>query len=249
MGLGMVPGALLVVVNNWVRFRTLFAEYGYQDEGFTGNLFEGLAGLLFSPGKSVFLYVPLLLALPFAVAPFARRFRAEAALIGLLTVITLVQSSLWWIWWGGWGWGPRFLVPLMPFLVLPLGVLLYEQRWRVVIGLVLLPLSLFMNALGIMVDFNSYLSEITQGDMSREAIYLWQPAHSPILAHIRRLDMHNVPIVSFHLSRSDIGFPEPVATMLSIGVVCLLLGALVGLWRSLALGSHGMTRKRNTSHI
>jgi hypothetical protein len=191
--------------------------------------------------------VPLLLALPFAVRPFVRRFRAEAVLIGLLTVTTLVQSSLWWIWWGGWGWGPRFLVPLMPFLVLMLGVLLHERRWRVVIGLVLLPLSLFMNALGIMVDFNNYLSDITQGDMSREALYLWQPAYSPILAHIRQLDVQHVPIVSFQLSRSDIGFPEPVATLISIGFVCLLFGSLVGLWRSLALGSHRTAKTSNTS--
>ena len=41
-----------------------------------------------------------------------------------ITAITLAQSSFWWIWWGGWGWGPRFLVPLLPFLILPLGVLL-----------------------------------------------------------------------------------------------------------------------------
>jgi hypothetical protein len=126
----------------------------------------------------------------------------------------------------------------MPFLMLMPGVLLHKRRWQVVIGLLLLPLSLFMNVLGIMVDFNSYLSEITQGDMSREAIYLWQPAYSPILAHIRRVDLHNIPVVSFHLSRSDIGFPEPAATFLSIGLVCLLLGALVGLWRALSSGRH-----------
>ncbi len=220
---GLVPGLLLIVANNWIRFRSL-SEQGYADEGFTGNLFEGLIGLLFSPGKSVLLYVPLLLALPFALLPFARRFRAEAVLVGLLTAVLLVQSSLWWIWWGGWGWGPRFLVPLMPFLVLPLGVLLAARFWRWMIGLVLLPLSIMVNVLGILVDFNGYLSTITQGDMAREQIYLWQPAYSPVLAHIRRLDLSDVPIVSFQLSRSDIGFSEPVATVLS-GI--LIIGVLI----------------------
>ncbi|NJK79612.1 MAG: hypothetical protein HC914_06800 [Chloroflexaceae bacterium] len=104
LGVGLVPGAVLVLLNNWIRFRAIF-ERGYEGQGFTGNFFEGLAGLLFSPGKSVLLYVPLLLALPLAVWPFARRCKAEAVLIGGLTLVILIYSSLWWIWWGGWGVG------------------------------------------------------------------------------------------------------------------------------------------------
>lgn len=228
LGLGMLPGSFLIVVNNWVRFRA-FTEQGYGNEGFTGNLLEGLVGLLFSPGKSLFLYVPLLIALPFAVPAFARRLRVEAIFIGLLTIITLVQSSLWWIWWAGWGWGPRFLVPLLPFLTLPLGGLLYRQQWRRLICLVLLPLSIAVNLLGILVDFNPYLSAITQGDMNREQLYLWQPAYSPLLAHITRFDLTDVQIVSFQLSRSDLGFAEPAATVLPFMVVLTTVGAVGGL--------------------
>jgi hypothetical protein len=232
MGLGLLPFGLLVLAHNWLRFRT-FNELGYGDEGFTGDLLAGLYGLLFSPGKSVFLYVPLLLALPFAAAPFVRRFRPEAALVGSLAAITLLQSALWWIWWGGWGWGPRFLVPLMPFLTLMLGVLIERPIWRRIIFLVLLPLSLAVNLLGILVDFNGYIIDITHGDINREAIYLFQPAYSPILGHLRRLDLSSVPIVSFSLGRTEIGFAEPWATWISISFVALAFGALVGLLRSL----------------
>jgi hypothetical protein len=69
--------------------------------------------------------------------------------------------------------------------------------------------------------------------MAREQIYLWQPAHSPILAHIRQLDLQDVPIVSFALSRPDVGFSEPAATLISAGMVLLLVGALAGLWHTL----------------
>jgi hypothetical protein len=231
-GIGIVPGIGMIVLNNWVRFRALY-EYGYGDEGFTGNLFEGIAGLLVSPGKSVFLYVPLLLALPFAARPFWRRFPNEAILIAALSLTILVQSSLWWIWWGGWGWGPRFLVPLMPFLILPFGVLLMQRRWQWIIGAALLPLSIGINMLGVLVDFNPYLADITQGSHAREQIYLWQPLASPILEHIRRLDFSAVPIISFHLSRSDIGFPERVAGMLSTSILVLIVGSLAGLWYTL----------------
>ena len=232
LALGGLPFALLMVGYNWVRFRTLF-ERGYANEGFTGNLLEGLYGLLLSPGKSVFLYVPLLLALPWAARPFARRFGAEAMLIGALTLITLLQSALWWIWWAGWGWGPRFLVPLMPFLVLPLGTLFATRAGRRGL-IVLLALAIGVNLLGILVDFNIYINDLTHGDMAREAIYLYQPAFSPILAHLRALNLRHVPIASFALADPQFGFPEPWATLFSASFMLLLLGAALGLWRALA---------------
>ncbi|MBK9942076.1 MAG: hypothetical protein IPP13_10705 [Kouleothrix sp.] len=231
LAVGLAPFALMLAGYNWVRFRTPL-ERGYAGESFSGNLLEGLYGLLLSPGKSVFLYVPLLLALPWAIGPFARRFRPAAALIGLLVAITLVQSALWWIWWAGWGWGPRFLVPLMPFLVLPLGTLLERPAGRRAL-LGLLPLGLFVNLLGILVDFNQYIDQLTRGEISREAIYLYQPAYSPILAHMRMLNLSSIPIVSFGLSQPQFGFPEPWATLTSAGFVALLVLAAAGLWRAL----------------
>lgn len=229
---GMLPFAALILFHNWVRFRGL-GEQGYGNEGFTGDVLVGLYGLLLSPGKSVFLYVPLFLALPFALVPFARRFGREAALVGALTLIQLGQSALWWIWWAGWGWGPRFLVPLMPFWVLMLGILLQRPIWRLVIWLTLFPMSVLVNLLGILVDFNTYLAEITQGDMAREAMYLYQPQYAPILAHIQRLDLGNLPIVSFALDSPNVGIPQPWANVISISFVALVAIGMLGLWRSL----------------
>lgn len=229
---GALPTMLLWLGHNWVRFRS-FADHGYVGEGFTGNLWDGLYGLLLSPGKSLFLYAPLLLALPFAAWPFARRFRAEALFVGMLALIMLLVSATWWIWWGGTNWGPRFLVPLMPFLVLPLGTLLERRTWRLIIGLVLLPLSLFVNALGILVDFNTYINQIAGNDLDRATIYLFQPAYSPLVAHLQQLDLHNVPIVSFALGRPQIGFREPAAAIISWGFVALTCGAAAGLFLSL----------------
>ena len=251
-GLGIAPFGLAMAGYNWVRFRSL-AERGYAGEGFTGNLLEGLYGLLLSPGKSVFLYVPLLLALPWAARPFARRFRAEATLAGMLAAITLAQSALWWIWWAGWGWGPRFLVPLMPFLVLMLGVLVeprtknqepaanppaskHSSRFSVLgprfLALAtLLTLSVGVNLLGILVDFNPYIAELTGGDMAREAIYLYQPAHSPILAHLARLGQAPPPIVGFTLGDPLVGIAQPWAGAITLALIALLLVSGARLWR------------------
>jgi hypothetical protein len=97
----------------------------------------------------------------------------------------------------------------------------------------LLPLSLAVNLAGILVDFNDYLSEITHGSLAREAIYLFDPMASPILAHIQRLDLTAIPIVSFDLSHPRVGFPPEVAPLLSLGIVALIIVALVNLFLTL----------------
>lgn len=230
MGVGALPGCILIVLNNWLRFNSLL-EYGYvADDGFTGNLIVGLYGLLFSPGKSIFLYVPMLLAFPAALILFFRLHKPEAVLIIGLICLTLVQSSLWWMWWAGWGWGPRFLVPLMPFCLLAVGTLFNQQTWRRVLLFVLFPLSIGVNMLGILVDFNAYLSDITRGEREREVIYLFDPASSPLLAHVKRLDWNHIPIVSFQLDHPSIGFPYLIAQIMSISILIILVIALARLW-------------------
>jgi hypothetical protein len=90
----------------------------------------GLHGLLLSPGKSLFLYSPpLLLAL--AGAPLlARRQGAAAFLFLAVPVVYLVLYGTKGVWHGG-GWGPRYLVPSLPFaavLVLPVVASVFSSR-------------------------------------------------------------------------------------------------------------------------
>ncbi len=230
MTTALLPGVALTLAHNWLRFQSL-SEQGYPGEGFTGPIAQGLYGLLLSPGKSVFLYAPLMLALPLALVPFARRFPREALFVAALSLITLLESAAWWMWWGGWGWGPRFLVPLMPFWVLALGMLVMHRGGAALIA-ALLPLALATNALGILVDFNAYLRDLTAGDPQREIVALYQPAYAPLLAHLHRLDPATIPIVSFALDSPTVGFPPTVAPLISCAVVLLILAALLRLWRA-----------------
>ena len=78
---------------------------------------DGLYGLLLSPGKSLFLYAPPLL-LSLAGLPLLVRARGWRSFVLVATplVYLLVYGSKG-VWHGG-GWGPRYLVPALPFLVL-----------------------------------------------------------------------------------------------------------------------------------
>jgi Dolichyl-phosphate-mannose-protein mannosyltransferase len=87
-----------------------------------GNLLIGLTGLLFSPGKSIVVYAPLLILSLLLFKKFYRRYPNEALYI-------LVLSTLWFLlharlrsWYGAWGWGPRHFITILPLLFLPFAV-------------------------------------------------------------------------------------------------------------------------------
>jgi hypothetical protein len=90
-------------------------------------LWRGMAGLLLSPGSSVFVYTPLLLLAPPGLIALWRRRRAETlAMVSLAATFLLFYSKF-----DGWSglWsapGPRYLYLIVPLLLLPLGLWLDE---------------------------------------------------------------------------------------------------------------------------
>jgi hypothetical protein len=103
---------------DWARFGSPFLTGYARWEGFSTPVWVGVVGFLFSPGKSIFVYTPLFLLLPFWGPGFIRRFPSFSALLGALVLCHLVLFGAWWVWWGAWAWGPRFIVPILPLLVL-----------------------------------------------------------------------------------------------------------------------------------
>ncbi len=119
----LLIGGSLLLGYNLIRFGNPF-DTGYHfdsGEGFTTPIGQGFWGLVASPYRGVFWHTPLFFATIFAFLPFFRRHRLEALIIGTLSLVLIGLYSMWWMWWGGFAWGPRFLVPLTPFWVLPLG--------------------------------------------------------------------------------------------------------------------------------
>jgi hypothetical protein len=117
------PAALgLVAVGWWNRLRwgsPLDFGYHRDDEHFTASWWEGVYGLLASPGKGLFVYAPVLLLPIFFVRALWRQGRAEVLLLATITVSYLAIYGRWYDWPGGPCWGPRFLLPVIaPWIVL-----------------------------------------------------------------------------------------------------------------------------------
>jgi hypothetical protein len=162
---------------------------GYQGEGWQTPVLRGLYGLLFSPGKSLLLFVPLAVLAPWGWARwFIEGRRREALLFSATFVIWLLFHAGWWTWHGGWSWGPRFMVPMLPFLILPLGSL-WQLGSRARLAVVALALAGFLIQLGgVLVDFNDYMLWINDEDK-----ILFDLAYVPILGHWR-LMQHGHPL-------------------------------------------------------
>ncbi|MDE2816350.1 MAG: hypothetical protein OXK81_06565 [Chloroflexota bacterium] len=78
----------------------------------------GLYGNVLSPGKSVFLYAPPLILALFGSLPFIARHKWWALpCVGIPVLYLLLYSSVG-TWYGGGSWGPRYLVPAVPLLLI-----------------------------------------------------------------------------------------------------------------------------------
>ncbi len=206
---GLILGLLPLFWYNAAAFGNPFSPgYGTNFKDFQTPLFEGIYGLLLSPGKGLLWYaLPLLIAI-FSWASFARRHRSEAIFIAILAVSLVVVFGAYSTWHGDGAWGPRYLVPLLPFLLLPAlpvvqraaGVLrgrdksrpynstlrrgvIYRAQGRALIVSIIVGLGFVVNLFGALVNFDTFLNVGYDGQTR-----YWMPYASPILGHASLFD-------------------------------------------------------------
>jgi len=118
---------------NYLHFHDLF-QFGYAAWAKGGKIITdfrtplhlGLYGFLLSPGKSLLVFAPpLLLAL--AGLPLLWRQRRPIAVAcggcGLVYILIVARHTQWE---GGYAWGPRYMLPVLPLLLVGLVPLLRE---------------------------------------------------------------------------------------------------------------------------
>ena len=172
---------------NFVRFGSL-TETGYTQEILFRKPWVGAFGLLLSPGRGLFIYAPLMLLLFLGLRPAWHRLPRfyYLLIVGTCLCYWLFYGS-WFAWGGTWGWGPRFLLPILPLLMVfvaePVEWLIRRKsgsKSRLLwlgVGILAL-LSFVVNLLGITVDFNEHFSRL---GTNQDFVFNW--AVFPPLAH------------------------------------------------------------------
>lgn len=121
-----------VLTTNYAWQNPLFAQAG----GGLSALFDAprldvLLALLISPFRGLFTGAPVLVLGAFGLAAMLRRpkFRPEGLVCAAMVLHMLAFNMTFANWNGGWGCGPRYLIPALPFLALPIVVVAGRPRW------------------------------------------------------------------------------------------------------------------------
>jgi hypothetical protein len=161
IGWVVLPGALIAA--GWMTYNTAIFdspfELGYSyselwvEQHHTGFMsltrphWEVIWGITFSPFRGLFVLSPLLLlAVPgFILWWRSGQYRIElwVNLVSVLAMFLFNSSSI--MWWGGFAVGPRYLLPMLPFMALPIVFVFSEwgnRMWMRVLSVVLFAWSL-----------------------------------------------------------------------------------------------------------
>ena len=165
----VLAAGLLTAYYNYLRFGNPL-DPGYlrdQTAGF-GSLWVGLAGLSASPGASLFLYSPVLLLGVVALRQFGRLDRRTAMLFGGQALILFLFYAALRHWDAERSYGPRYLLPILPYLCIPLGLWWQQAGTRRRLLTTAVAFSALIQLPGVCVDFSKVGFTPAVGDRSWE---------------------------------------------------------------------------------
>lgn len=221
----LVLGVVLLSLGflNDIRFGG-FMDFGY---GHYGSLaahdgWRGLVGLLLSPGSGLLFYFPVAILLPLGAKYMYKENRVLFLLFGSvitlnwLSVGTLSSDNEPAIWSGGPTWGPRYFIPVLPFIVLMLGNIFLHLRRKTFLKSIIVSLcalGFFVNLTGVLFWYHYgilYSWEIDQLHTKYPSDWFetmtWNQVYSPIITHTKALLSDYISSVDPEQYRTDQGY-------------------------------------------
>lgn len=122
----------------------------------SGNLAAGVMGLLVSPGKSLFLFAPVMLIAAAGLPRMLRDARAAAVMVMAVFALFVAAHGSLAGWPGDWAWGPRYFVFVIPLLFLPVVFALqgpHTRRARAA-GAAIIAVSIGVQAVAVTIDWH-----------------------------------------------------------------------------------------------
>lgn len=116
-------GFAILLLGNFLKFghplNTGYTQWEREADLFSGSLFDGIFGFLFDSQFGVLATFPLLFIALFFWKDFWRDHKRESLLLFSALIVVIVPHAHFVNWRGEWGYGPRYLLLLLPALSLP----------------------------------------------------------------------------------------------------------------------------------
>lgn len=183
---------LFVLVNLWlnqVRFGAI-SSVGYSPTSEFSlsitHFLTAFVGNLFSPGRGILIFFPVAL---FSIHGFSRLYKTDrlaALVLGSIPLGLMLFYATWNDWAGGLSWGPRFLIPTLPYLAL-LGVhglfsTLRGSKRKGVLALLIL-LCAVVTVQGVLFNPLDFFGRLQlPGDLIVAGTYNFNPQYAPLFA-------------------------------------------------------------------
>jgi hypothetical protein len=202
--LPLLMWGIIMAAYNYLRFGSPLTTGYLPEESFSASWARGILGQLISPGRGIIFYCPILVALIPALPSFFRRHRLKAVFLLLISLSYLLLYGKWFMWHGGYAWGPRFLVPVIPLLVIMLAPLieLLRGKWRGVFW-ALFALSMMVQILGSSVHFIHHQEALLEAGLPLfDPTTFFDPRYAQLLGNLTFLRLENLDFAWIQASPS-----------------------------------------------
>lgn len=156
-------------------------EFGLQ----LTNIPSHLTGLLASPGKGLIWFCPVLLLAVVCWHRFRKHRPKLTDGFALTSGLYLLFYAANFAWHGSvWSWGPRYIVPIVPIVVVAIAFLPRRRVWLGALA-ALTVVSLLIQAAGLIADHRRHLvAEYLEEPSGFEERILYEPSASPVLGQL-----------------------------------------------------------------
>jgi len=144
----IVPIVIAVALQLVCNQRTFGGWFKFPQKWEWGYPLFGLGGLAFSWEHGLLLFSPVVLVSLVGVPKWLQQQWREAVLMGTATILYVAVMASWAQWWGGTCYSARLIMPVVPFMLLPLGSLMASPTWKSDVRIRLLVWSLAVVSVG-----------------------------------------------------------------------------------------------------